>query len=204
MRKIKARVRTGFLRFAQNVTGVRLSHFDRDRFEEAGLLTWGRHSIGFPHIHWREGDTGRVIIGSFSGVAEADLFTGSIHRVDWITTYPVRARMGLPNGHLDGPYSNGDIRIGNDVWIGNGAMVLSGITIGDGAVVGAGAVVTKDVRPYAIVVGNPGKEVKRRFTDEQVDALLRIAWWDWDDAKVAANADLLCSDGVDELIERFG
>ena len=47
------------------------------------------------------------------------------------------------------------IHIGNDVWIGNHVMILPGVTIGDGAVIGAGAVVTKDVPPYAIVVGTP-------------------------------------------------
>ena len=38
-------------------------------------------------------------------------------------------------------------------------IVLSGVTIGDGAVIAAKAVVTKDVPPYAIVAGNPGRVV---------------------------------------------
>jgi maltose O-acetyltransferase len=54
------------------------------------------------------------------------------------------------------------IRIENDVWIGTHAVIMPGITIGEGAVVGAGAVVTKDVPPYAIVVGVPAKIVKYR------------------------------------------
>jgi acetyltransferase-like isoleucine patch superfamily enzyme len=56
--------------------------------------------------------------------------------------------------------------IGSDVWIGYGAIVLSGVRIGRGAVVAAGSVVTKDVRPYAIVAGNPAHEVGHRFTPE--------------------------------------
>ena len=39
--------------------------------------------------------------------------------------------------------------------IGSNATILAGVTIGEGALVGAGAVVTKDVPPYAIVVGVP-------------------------------------------------
>ncbi|MES0123192.1 hypothetical protein NKL05_13970 [Mesorhizobium sp. C420B] len=60
------------------------------------------------------------------------------------------------------------IHVEDDVWIGFGATVLSGIRIGKGAVVGAAAVVTKDVPPYAIVVGNPATRVASRFTAEEI------------------------------------
>ncbi len=69
--------------------------------------------------------------------------------------------------------------LGNDVWIGHGAIILPGVKIGNGAAVGAGAVVTKDVPPFAIVVGNPGRILRYRFAPEIIDALERIAWWDW-------------------------
>lgn len=49
--------------------------------------------------------------------------------------------------------------------IGSGAVILP-VTIGEGALVGAGAVVTKDVRPFAIVAGNPAVEIgDRRHRD---------------------------------------
>jgi acetyltransferase-like isoleucine patch superfamily enzyme len=51
------------------------------------------------------------------------------------------------------------IVINDDAWIGFNATVLKGVTIGQGAVVGACSVVTKDVPPYAIVVGNPARIV---------------------------------------------
>lgn len=69
--------------------------------------------------------------------------------------------------------------MGNDVWIGHGAVVLPGVTLGNGAAVGAGAIVTKDVPPFAIVVGNPGRILRYRFAPEIIAALERIAWWDW-------------------------
>ena len=43
--------------------------------------------------------------------------------------------------------------------IGANATLLCGITIGEYAMIGAGSVVTKDVPPYALIVGNPGKQM---------------------------------------------
>ena len=70
--------------------------------------------------------------------------------------------------------------IGNDVWIGLNATILDGVTIGDGAIVAAGAVVTKDVPPYAVVGGVPAKIIKYRFTESQIDFLLKFRWWEKD------------------------
>src|SRR5205814_10381683 len=44
--------------------------------------------------------------------------------------------------------------------IGSSATLLCGITVGEGAIIGAGSVVTKDVRPYSVVAGNPAKVLK--------------------------------------------
>ena len=43
--------------------------------------------------------------------------------------------------------------------IGANATIVCGHTIGEYALIGAGAVVTKDVPPYALVVGNPSKQI---------------------------------------------
>jgi hypothetical protein len=71
------------------------------------------------------------------------------------------------------------VTIGHDVWIGHNVTVLAGVTIGTGAIVAAGAVVAKDVPPYTVVGGVPAKPIKRRFTEAQEEALMEIAWWDW-------------------------
>lgn len=68
--------------------------------------------------------------------------------------------------------------IGNDVWIANNVLVVEGVRIADGAIIGAGALVTKDIPPYAIAVGVPARVIKYRFTFDQIDALLKIKWWD--------------------------
>ena len=69
----------------------------------------------------------------------------------------------------------GDVIIGNHVWIAYRAIILPGVTIGEGAVVGAGAVVTKNVRPYAIVAGNPAREVGER--DKNLSYELNFSPW---------------------------
>lgn len=70
------------------------------------------------------------------------------------------------------------VTLGNDVWIGEDAIIMGGITVGDGAVIAARAVVTKDVPPYSVVGGVPAKFIKARFTDEIINKLLKIRWWD--------------------------
>jgi len=76
------------------------------------------------------------------------------------------------------PDSQTSVIIGNDVWIGHGVTLLSGVTVGDGAVIAAGAVVVKDVPPYHIVGGVPGKKIGQRFEDDQIEKLLALRWWD--------------------------
>ncbi len=77
------------------------------------------------------------------------------------------------------PHENGyTITIGNDVWIGANVSLMDGITIGDGAIVAANALVTKDVEPYTIVGGVPAKPIKKRFTEDQIEFLKALKWWE--------------------------
>jgi acetyltransferase-like isoleucine patch superfamily enzyme len=173
-----------------------LAQIRREQAEHAaaGRLAMGRGSYGhFRLIVYPGDDEVRVTIGRYCAIAQEVLFMpGGNHRLDWASGYPFRGRYRLPGAFEDGhPASRGPITVGNDVWIGHGARVLSGATIGNGAVVGAAAVVAGEVRPYAIVVGNPAREVRRRFTDEQIERLERLAWWDWPEQRVVESVDLL-------------
>ena len=94
----------------------------------------------------------------------------------------------------------GDILIGNDVWIGYEAVILSGVTIGDGAIIGTRAVVTKDVPPYTIVGGVPARPLRKRFTEEVIEKLLKICWWNWPDHKVKEHLDCIRKGDIDSLI----
>jgi acetyltransferase-like isoleucine patch superfamily enzyme len=171
----------------------------------SGRATVGRHTYGAPLLQLAAGDEQALSVGAFTSVSfDVAVMLGGNHRTDWVTTFPVRQAFGLPEALRDGhPSSKGPVTIGNDVWIGRGARILSGVSIGDGAVVGAHAVVARSVRPYAVVVGNPAREVRRRFPDPVVASLLRIAWWDWPDELVVARVGQLCSPDVEAFCSMY-
>ena len=65
------------------------------------------------------------------------------------------------------------------------------IHIADRAVIASRSVVTKNVGPYEIWGGNPAKLIKKRFSQEKIDELLEMKWWNWDLQKVLENIDSL-------------
>jgi acetyltransferase-like isoleucine patch superfamily enzyme len=82
------------------------------------------------------------------------------------------------------------VTVGNDVWIGERVMIMGGISIGDGAVIGAGAIVTKDVPPYAIVVGVPAKIIRYRFSNDVIQSILQIRWWNFEEGRLKEHINL--------------
>lgn len=58
-------------------------------------------------------------------------------------------------------FGNGEVVIGNNIFIGVNAIILKGVHIGDNSVIGSGTIVTKDVPPQSLVVGNPGKIIRK-------------------------------------------
>ena len=70
------------------------------------------------------------------------------------------------------------------MWIANGVKIKAGISVSDGAVIGMGAVVTKNIGPYEIWGGNPARLIRKRFSDEMIEELMRIGWWNWDEKKL--------------------
>ena len=88
------------------------------------------------------------------------------------------------------PNSSFPVIIENDVYIWYGATIIAPVKIGDGAVIAANSVVTKDVEPYTIVGGNPSKLIKKRFSDEEIDFLLRLEWWNKDEKWIKSHAHM--------------
>ena len=169
-------------------------------------LNVGRHSYAVSKNNLRGGITS-VHIGNFCAVAEGVIFDcGFQHNVKNISAYPFNFLIDDKNRKIENMnmVSKGDIHVGNDVWIGANSMIMSGITIGSGAVIGAHSVVTHDVRPYEIVAGIPARLVRKRFSDEIVDKLLKIAWWDWPDYKILKYSGILMSDKIEDLLKVSG
>lgn len=94
------------------------------------------------------------------------------------------------------------ITIGNDVWLGRNVIITNYANIGDGVIAGAGSIITKDVPDYAVVVGAPAKIIRYRYTLEQIQALKKIAWWDWEDEKIINNYDDFFLP-IEQFIEKY-
>lgn len=126
-------------------------------------------------------------VGPFCAIAAGVTVGLAAHPMSLVSVSPVfyDDRQPLPEFFVQQPLfqvSMPRTTIGADVWIGQGAMVKAGVHIGVGAVVGAGAVVTKDIAPYAIVAGIPGRELRKRFAPQVVEQLLDSRWWELDSA----------------------
>ena len=133
----------------------------------------------------------KLKIGKFCAIASGVEFilNGGNHLTDAFSSYPFAIFGEGWEGAMEGrAYPNkGDIVVGNDVWLGYRSVVMAGVTIGDGAIIGSYSIVTKDVPPYTIVAGNPAKEIRRRFSDADIERLLEMRWWDWPIAQITAH-----------------
>jgi virginiamycin A acetyltransferase len=138
----------------------------------------------------------RLIIGKFCALARGVKFimNGANHKLDGFSTYPFQIfgngwdKVTPKAGEL--PYK-GDTVIGHDVWMGYKAVIMPGVQIGNGAIVAAKSVVVSAVAPYTIVGGNPAKPIRQRFEDDVIEALLEVAWWNWDIGKITRNLEKL-------------
>ena len=140
-----------------------------------------------------------LTIGKFCQIASGvQIITSSAdHRYDGISSYPFAIfDGGAGDGRPSMPTSYKDTTIGHDVWIGAGATLLPGVQIGSGVIIGAGAVVSGDVPAYSIVVGNPSRIVRMRFSNEEIKELLQIAWWDWPIERILAHESQICDGDV--------
>lgn len=145
----------------------------------------------------------KLIIGKFCMIASDVTFimNGANHLTQSISSYPFAIfSHDWQNAMKDKTYPNkGNTIVGNDVWIGYNVTILPGITIGDGAIIAANTTVTKNVPPYSIVGGNPSKVIKKRFSDEQIETLLELKWWDWDIEKITAHVTEITGDSITNL-----
>lgn len=142
----------------------------------------------------------KLIIGRYVCIASGVIILmggNHNHNPNWITVYPFEKYIA------DSYAPKGDTIIGNDVWIGMEAIIMPGVKIGDGAIIGARSVVTKNVESYSVVCGNPAKEIKKRFSDADIEKLKEIRWFDWDKDEVSNISHILSSSSIDELYDYY-
>lgn len=145
--------------------------FKEYRGVDIGMYT---HGGCFNEFHFDKHTT----IGRYCSIAHTAYALNRNHPMEYKSTHAFFFNPSLK-------YSKKDniefipLIIGNDVWIGHNATIMPHVKkIGDGAVIAAGAVVNKDVPPYAIVVGNPSRVVRYRFSKETIEKLLEEKWWE--------------------------
>lgn len=180
--------------------GIKDSRFLTGCYFEAGVsiqsqvFAGNRYNFIGAHSYMNNGGymRDRILIGRYCSIGRRVTIGAGMHRVDGLSTYP-----GLNKG-TSGQYSAEEREhlnitpkskrrytvIMNDVWIGDGAVIMPGIKVGTGSVIGANTVVTKDVEPYTIVGGVPGKSIRRRFPDDIVTELLKCQWWEMPHAEL--------------------
>ena len=175
---------------------IHLWHSDRGTYfdRNVNIISWSDQF----HVH----------LGKYNSIGrDCNFFLHANHRADWITTSsqlwgPVTPEFAYLHMSMGHPTCKGDITVQNDVWIGAKSTIMSGVTIHNGAIIAAGSTVTKDVPPYAIVAGNPGKIVKFRFTEDQIQDLLEIAWWNWEENRIREEAMTLWSGDIEDFIKK--
>ena len=176
-----------------------------------GKYTYGHKDIT---LKW-ENDNAKVYIGNFCSIAyPTTIYLGGNHRTDLITTYPFGHihndvlhndvfnnfdGKGLSNSET----TKGNVIIGNDVWIGSGVTIMSGVTISDGCIIATNSHVVKNTQPYSIYGGNPAKLIRYRFTEEIIEKLLKIKWWDFDDDLLNENLPLLMDNDINKFVDKF-
>lgn len=152
-----------------------------------------------PFTGWKpQWEIDKLIIGDYVQIAPGvKIIMGgnNNHNTQFISTYPFFEIEALKRAYEKA----GDTIIGNDVWLGTGCTLMPGVKIGNGAIIAAHSVVTKDVADYSLVGGIPAKEIRKRFSEEEIILLQQLKWWEWPEQKVKELLPLIQSNQIKEL-----
>lgn len=122
-------------------------------FIAPNAVVMGDVEVGFGASVWYgavvRGDIERIILGAYTNIQDGAVLHGDpgmvTHLEDYVT---VGHRAVIHAAHIE-----------RGCLIGIGSVILDGVRIGQGSIIGAGAVVTKDVPPFSLVKGIPGKRL---------------------------------------------
>ena len=146
---------------------------------DVGKYTYG--GCFSPSFNYNIG--GEVVIGRYCSFASDIHYFAANHPMDRFSTSPYffRKEWGFNVDDVE----RSTLTIGHDVWVGFGVLITSGCKhIGNGAVIAAGTVLTEDVPAYSVIGGVPGKQIKKRFSQETMELLDKSKWWELSPAEV--------------------
>jgi acetyltransferase-like isoleucine patch superfamily enzyme len=120
-----------------------------------------------------------TVIGNYCSIAKNVTILNANHPYERASMSPIfylNKYVGNDSLALNRSFLN----IGNDVWIGQDVIITNGCkVIGNGAIIGAGSIVTKDVKAYSVVAGNPAREIKMRFDSDTIEILEKSKWYEY-------------------------
>ena len=149
----------------------------------------------------------QVTFGSFCSIGPECLIGYGEHPTDFVSTSPVffstLKQCGTSFSNINLFEERKKITIGHDVWLGARVFIKDGVTIGNGAIVGVGAVVVKNVPDYAIVGGVPAKLIRFRFSQELIQKLQIIKWWDLPEEYLREAQSLIAQQNIQMFISWY-
>ena len=156
----------------------------------------GKISIGYATtLGYNNFFGGDIIIGKYCQIGADVAIHTTNHPVSYMSTY---INKNLFGGELVTLKEIKRTIIGNDVWIGHNVIILGNVTIGNGAILAAGALVTKDVEPFTIVAGVPAKPIKKRFSEQIIQEIEDLKWWDLTETELEKIKPLFFKDFQDQ------
>ncbi len=127
----------------------------------------------------------QVVVGRYCSIGRNVIIGSGSHDFGALSTSPaLKTNSNPPVLKYADPSKEIRVKVGNDVWVGDNAYIMSGITIGDGSIIASGSIVTKNVPPYAIVGGIPAKIIKMRFSQELIQAIESVRWFEFPPEKL--------------------
>ncbi len=171
-------IRNSMLKMAHKIDA---SEFNYHTLREIFIKYWdveiGEYSMGgcfVPYAFDRHTTIGRYC--SFAGSVRG---MNRNHPMEYKSTHALFYNPKMNKEIAEDPIEYIPLEIGSDVWMGHNAIIMPAVTsIGHGAVIAAGAVVNKNIPPYAVVVGNPARVIRYRFSPEKIEKLLESKWWE--------------------------
>jgi phosphonate metabolism protein (transferase hexapeptide repeat family) len=158
----------------------------------------------------RYADIANTHVGKFANIAAFTRIGPTDHPLHTASCHHFLYRSGdyWDDAETDGAFMDARAArrtvLGNDCWLGHGAIVKPEVTVGHGAVVASGAIVTRDVAPYAVVVGAPARVLRLRQPPEIAERLIALAWWDWPHDRLRAALNDFRTLDAAAFLEKYG